>query len=94
MVHGAFEYPNKMQTIEIYTPNRDASGKFLGLNHEAVFYDAEALVEPVGSSAITSKSATSTRATVRIHRLRTDDLPDRRQSQPVTPGTEIQYGSA
>ena len=22
-VHGAFEYSNKMQTIEIYTPNRD-----------------------------------------------------------------------
>ncbi len=47
MVHGAFEYSNKMQTIEIYTPNRDASGKFLGLNHEAIFYDPEALVEPV-----------------------------------------------
>ena len=46
-VHGAFEYSNKMQTIEIYTPNRDADGKFLGLNHEAIFYDPEALVEPV-----------------------------------------------
>jgi hypothetical protein len=47
MVHGAFEYSNKMQSIEIYTPNRDASGKFLGLNHEAIFYDPEALVEPI-----------------------------------------------
>ena len=46
-VHGAFEYSNKMQTIEIYTPNRDASGKFLGLNHEAIFYDPEALVQPI-----------------------------------------------
>ena len=46
-VHSAFEYSNKMQTIEIYTPNRDAVGKFLGLNHEAIFYDPEALVEPV-----------------------------------------------
>jgi hypothetical protein len=36
-----------MQTIEIYTPNRDASGKFLGLNHEAIFYDPEALVQPI-----------------------------------------------
>ena len=36
-----------MQTIEIYTPNRDADGNFLGLNHEAIFYDAQALVEPV-----------------------------------------------
>ena len=45
--HAAFEHSNKMQTIEIYTPNRDAGGKFLGLNHEAIFYDPEALVEPV-----------------------------------------------
>ena len=47
MVHGAFEYSNKMQTIEIYSPNRDANGKFIGLNHEAIFYDPEALVQPV-----------------------------------------------
>ena len=47
MTHGAFEHSNKLQTIEIYSPNRDAHGKFLGLNHEAIFYDADALVEPV-----------------------------------------------
>ena len=47
MVHGAFEYSNKMQSIEIYSPIRDASGKFLGLNHEAIFYDPDALVQPV-----------------------------------------------
>ncbi len=45
--HSAFEFSSKMQTVEIYTPNRDASGKFLGLNHESVFYDPEALVEPI-----------------------------------------------
>jgi hypothetical protein len=46
-VHAAFEYSNRMQTVEIYTPNRDEAGNFVGLNHEAVFYDPEALVEPV-----------------------------------------------
>jgi hypothetical protein len=46
-VHGAFEFSNKMQTIEIYTPNRDANGRFIGLNHESIFYDPEALVQPV-----------------------------------------------
>jgi len=46
-VHSAFEYSNQMQTVEIYTPNRDANGNFVGLNHEAVFYDPEALVEPI-----------------------------------------------
>ncbi len=46
-VHAAPEHSNMLQTIEIYAPNRDAEGNFLGLNHEAIFYDPEALVEPV-----------------------------------------------
>jgi len=45
--HGAFEFSNQMQTIEIYTPWRDEQGKVTGFNHEAVFYDPEALVEPI-----------------------------------------------
>jgi hypothetical protein len=45
--HGSFEFSNKMQTIEIYTPVRDAKGQVTALNHEAVFYDPEALVEPI-----------------------------------------------
>ncbi len=47
MAHSAFEHSNKMQSIEIYTPNRDVDGNFLGLNHEAILYDDEALAEPV-----------------------------------------------
>jgi hypothetical protein len=47
MVHGKFEFSSKMQSIEIYTPVRDASGKVTALNHEAIFYDPEALVEPI-----------------------------------------------
>jgi hypothetical protein len=46
-VHGNFEFSDKLQTIEIYTPRRDAAGKFIGLDHEGVFYDPEAFVEPV-----------------------------------------------
>jgi len=46
-VHATFEFSNKLQAIEIYTPNRDATGKFVGLNHEAIFYDPEAFVEPL-----------------------------------------------
>jgi hypothetical protein len=45
--HGAFEFSHQMQTVEIYTPVRDASGKVVRLNHEAVFYDPEALVQPI-----------------------------------------------
>jgi len=45
--HGAFEFSNQLQTVEIYTPQRDARGNVTGFNHEAVFYDPEALVEPI-----------------------------------------------
>jgi hypothetical protein len=46
-VHGNPEFSSKLQTIEIYTPNRDAAGNVIGLNHEGIFYDTEALVEPI-----------------------------------------------
>jgi hypothetical protein len=44
--HSSFEWSNQMQSIEIYTPIRK-DGKFVGLNHESILYDPEALVEPV-----------------------------------------------
>ncbi|HTR00893.1 MAG TPA: hypothetical protein VMH83_12925, partial [Candidatus Acidoferrum sp.] len=47
MVHGKFEFSSKLQTIEIYSPYRDANGKLAGLNHEAIFYDPESLVQPM-----------------------------------------------
>jgi hypothetical protein len=45
--HSSFEHSSKLQTIEIWTPRMDSGGRLLGLEHEAVFYDDEALVEPV-----------------------------------------------
>ena len=36
-----------MQSIEIYRPAKDAAGKFVGIEHEAIWYDPEALVVPV-----------------------------------------------
>ncbi len=47
MAHSQYEFSNKLQTIEIYTPIRDDAGNITHLNHEAIFYDPEALVEPV-----------------------------------------------
>ncbi len=46
-VHGNFDFSNRLQTIEIYTPNRDESGALVGLDHEGIFYDPEGLVEPI-----------------------------------------------
>jgi hypothetical protein len=45
--HSQFEWSNELQTIEIYTPLRGEDGAFVGLNHESILYDAEALAEPV-----------------------------------------------
>ena len=47
MAHSQYEFSNKLQTVEIYTPIRDQDGNIAHLNHEAIFYDPEALVEPV-----------------------------------------------
>ncbi len=45
--HGVFEFSSKLQTIEIYTPIRDKKRNVTALNHETVFYDPEAFVEPI-----------------------------------------------
>ncbi len=47
ITHASFEHSNQMQSIEIYTPIRDENDAFTGLNHEAILYDPEALVEPI-----------------------------------------------
>ena len=46
-VHGNFEFSNKLQTVEIYTPIRDATGKIVGINQEGIFYDPDSLVQPI-----------------------------------------------
>ena len=50
--HSQFEFSSQLQSIDIYTPLRDEAGAFVGLNHEAVLYDAEAFVEPTTSSSL------------------------------------------
>jgi hypothetical protein len=45
--HSMFEYSDSFETVETYAPRYDASGGFVGLQHEAYFYDPEAFVQPV-----------------------------------------------
>jgi len=45
--HSMFEFSGKMETVETFKPVLDASGKFVGLDHETVFYDPEAFVQPL-----------------------------------------------
>jgi hypothetical protein len=91
-VHGNFEFSNALQAIEIYTPNRDASGAIVGLNHEGIFYDPEALVEPIRM----------VRNLDRIAEVEAGDpyqfiecvptiYPLEGRATPVSPGTTIEY---
>jgi len=90
--HGTFEFSSKLQTIEIYTPVRDQAGKVMALNHESVFYDPEAFVEPIRII----------RNYVRLSGFEEGDPPPfieciatiypvKGHSTPVTPGTVIEY---
>jgi hypothetical protein len=65
LTHSMFEFSDKMETVETFKPAYDGNGKFVGLDHEAVFYDPEAFVAPV-------------RATYRFARRATPDDPNRR----------------
>ena len=67
LTHSMFEFSNKMETVETFKPALDAAGKFVGLDHEAIFYDPDAFVAPV-------------RATYRFARRATPDDPTRRYS--------------
>ncbi len=63
--HSMFEFSPALETIEIFKPARDAGGKFIGLDHETIFYDPQAFVAPL-------------RATYRYVRRATIDDPDQR----------------
>ncbi len=86
--HSEFEFSSKMQSIEIYTPIREA-GKFIGLNHETILYDEEALAEPVRIVRNLHKINAFTRrqrGAVPVHRVRADDLLGRRQEHAAHAG--------
>ena len=63
--HAMFETSDKLETIETFKPALDAGGKFIGLDHETIFYDPDAFVAPL-------------RASFRFVRSATPDDPDRR----------------
>jgi hypothetical protein len=91
-VHGMFEFSSRMQTIEIYTPNRDAAGRFIGLNHEAVFYDPEALVQPVRIVRnLEQVSGFDTGAPQDFVKCVQSIYPLRGKPTPQSPGKVIEY---
>src|SRR5690606_4771630 len=88
--HVAFEHSNELQIIEIYTPRTNAEGAFVGLRHEAIFYDPAALVEPVRLVRDLNKANELNQGNpfVFIECLQTI-YPIEGRAQPVPPGQEI-----
>jgi hypothetical protein len=92
--HSSFEWSSHMQSIEIYTPIRDKNKQFIGLNHESILYDSEALVEPIRIVRNLHKIASFTDKTETPYPF-IECLPTifsiEGHNSPVTPGTVFQY---
>jgi hypothetical protein len=90
--HGAFEISSKMQTIEIYAPVRDAKRKVTALNHETIFYDPEALVEPIRIVRNYARLGEFTEGDPNVYiRCIPTIMPVKGKATPVSPGNVIEY---
>jgi hypothetical protein len=90
--HSSWEYSSKLQTIEIWTPRSDPQGKVLGLEHEAIFYDEEALQQPVRNVRFLARQGelNDVPPNTLTHCNQTLFLVDGRAT-PLVPGTIIEY---
>ena len=91
--HSSWEYSNQMQLIEIWTPRRFADGKFAGLEHETIFYDPEAFVQPVRDIRFFSRRGTSQtlRRFISSTATRRSSSAKTAEARRSPPGTEIKF---
>ena len=90
--HGAFEFSNQMQSIEIYTPRKDAQGKVNGIVHEAILYDPEALVQPVRIVHRWDKTGALNEGNPYLYiECVRYNYPVNGLATPIPPGTTIEY---
>jgi hypothetical protein len=90
--HGGFEYSNRLQSIEIYTPRKDAAGKLVGLKHEVVLYDDEALVDPVRIvHTLTRQQDHNEGEPFPIMECIPQSFPVDGHTTPMTPGQTFEY---
>ena len=45
--HSGFEWSSQLETVETFKPAYDAQHKMIGIDHEAIWYDPAALVQPI-----------------------------------------------
>lgn len=90
--HGVFEHSGQMQTVEILSPRYSPEGELAGLEHEIIFYDAEALAEPLRLVQLHVKTAALDEVDPFVYsRCIQTIFPVDGRAQPVAPGTVIDY---
>jgi hypothetical protein len=91
-VHGKFEFSGKLQTIEIYSPNKDAQGNITGLHHESIFYDPEALVAPVRIVRnLNRMGGVEEGSPYAFIECVPNIIPLKGKAAPITPGQVVEY---
>jgi hypothetical protein len=90
--HGGFEYSNKLQSVEIYTPRNDEAGAMIGLKHEVILYDDEAFAEPLRIVHLLDKQRElSEGEPFPIFECIPQSFPIDGHATPVVPGQSIEY---
>jgi hypothetical protein len=90
--HSSWEYSNRLQTIEIWTARVDSSGTLLGLEHEAIFYDEDGLVEPVRNIRFLPRRGDFNDVQpIGLTHCNQTIFPIDGRGTPVVPGTVIDY---
>jgi hypothetical protein len=90
--HGAHEFSSKLQSVEIYTPRKDASGKLAGLKQEVVLYDEEAFVDPLRIvHNLDRRGALNEGDPFQIMECIPQSFPVNGQTTPMAPGWTFEY---
>ena len=92
ITHGVFEFSGSMQTIEIFSPRLAPDGKLAGIQHEIVFYDPEAFVQPLRLVQVHVRTGDLGEVAPYIYaRCMQTIFPIDGRAQPRSPGTTIPY---
>jgi hypothetical protein len=87
-----FEHSGQMQTVEVFSPRRDLTGELAGIEHEIVFYDREALAEPLRLVQVLIKTGELDEVDPFVYsRCVQTIFPIDGRPQPLSPGVTIDY---
>ncbi len=92
ITHGVFEFSERMQTVEIFSPRRGPNGELTGLEHEIVFYDDEALAQPLRLIQVHIKTGELEEVDPFVYnRCIQTIFPVDGRPLPLAPGATIEY---